>query len=221
MPRTSPHAVGRTRSIHIFLSHAHKDAALVKQTAGALASLGLVPFVAAHDIPPAREWLEDVQHELTISDALAAFLTPEFRASAWADQEVGYALAQGKKVLPIQLDAATAPHGFLERYQAVHASNMTAHEIAVTIFNWLFSYDEFRNELIQEIISHLHNERFEASLRVWVARLSQARNLSGSDLAAISGAIEDNPLISTNRHLQNEIQTIVMRVRVESEQSTQ
>lgn len=209
--------MARTRTLRIFLSHAREDIAVAQATAAALSNLGLTPFMAARHIRPAREWLPRLERELTASDALAAFLTPAFRTSAWADQEVGYALAKGKKVLPIQLELMSAPHGFIERYQAVQASNMTPHDIALSIFDWLLSYDDARQELKYLVISNLRNDRSEAGLRLWITRLMQLSKASTADIAAILAAAEANSMIATNPSLRNDIQSIIERLPKETE----
>lgn len=206
--------------IKIFLSCAHEDSTVVRKTAVVLSNLGLTAFLAARDIPPAREWLPRLEHELTTSTALAAFLSPAFRASAWADQEVGYALAKKMKVLPIQLDIISVPHGFIERYQAVLASEMTPHNIALSIFDSLLDYDDTRQSLKYLVISRLRSQRSESSLRMWAARLARLPRLSDTEIKAVSAAVDANSMITTDPFLRSDIETIIRRLRTQIEPET-
>ncbi len=50
-------------------------------------------------------------------DALVALITPDFHASSWTDQEIGWALGRGVPVIPVRLGAD--PYGFVGKIQAV------------------------------------------------------------------------------------------------------
>src|SRR5262249_10289230 len=120
---------GRAR-YNVFISHAVQDATLVSSIAVALRYEGLRAFVATYHITPANEWLPDLERELRSCAALVALLSPAFRSSQWTDQEVGFALAFQRKIIPLQISANGLPHGFLQRYQALRVDNMSARQIA-------------------------------------------------------------------------------------------
>jgi len=206
--------------IKIFLSYATEDKIVVRETAVALSDLGLATFLALRDFRPAAEWLPRLEHELTTSDALAAFLSPAFRASAWADQEVGYAVAKKKKLLPIQLDLVSVPHGFIEPYQAILASEMTSRDIAVSIFDSLSDYDDTSLYLKYLVISRLGSQRSEGSLRMWAERLARLPELSDTERKAVSAALDANSMIATDPVLRTDIVTIIRRLRTRIEPET-
>lgn len=93
---------------------------MVGQIATALEYWPFACFVAHEEIEPSLGWQEVIESALGTCDALIAFYTPDFRESAWCDQEVGWALGRGLIMIPVHLSAN--PHGFAGAIQAVPAS---------------------------------------------------------------------------------------------------
>src|SRR5205823_2110310 len=53
---------------------------------------------------------------------------PDFCASKWCDQEVGFAIGAQKLVVPVRLGAD--PHGFIGKYQAISGANKPSDQLA-------------------------------------------------------------------------------------------
>ncbi|OFV85047.1 MAG: TIR domain-containing protein [Acidobacteria bacterium RIFCSPHIGHO2_02_FULL_67_57] len=101
----------------MFLSHkaeVKKNAAELKE---ALAVFGVSCFVAHQDIPPTKEWQDEIENALASMDAFVALLTERFHDSMWTDQEVGYALARGVSMIAVKL--GKDPYGFIGKFQAL------------------------------------------------------------------------------------------------------
>jgi hypothetical protein len=205
------HQVSDHTRLVIFLSHANSDGPLVERTARALSELTLQPFVAAHHVAPAEEWLPQLEAELLRADVLAAFLSPAFRDSAWTDQEIGHALGRRRMVIPIQLDKSMAPHGFLHRYQSLPAFNMTPDQIAASIFQLLLGYPETRTPLRNIVFRRLKSDRSEVRLQAWVARAVTFDRLTGSEHTELSAALESNPVIRNNSLFASSLRDIINR----------
>jgi hypothetical protein len=92
----------------------------VSQLKAALLDRGISAFVAHDDIEPILEWQDEISLALQSMHALAALMTPDFHASNWTDQEIGWALGRGMPVIPIQL--GTVPYGFVGKIQAIRGS---------------------------------------------------------------------------------------------------
>jgi hypothetical protein len=58
----------------------------------------------------------EIEKALRTCDGLATYLTSDFSASVWTDQEVGYCLARNVAIVPIRIDVN--PYGFVGKYQA-------------------------------------------------------------------------------------------------------
>jgi hypothetical protein len=104
----------------LFLSHVSLHKSKVSQLKAALLDHGISAFVAHEDIEPSLEWQEEISLALRSMHALAALMTPDFHASNWTDQEIGWALGRGAPVIPIQLDVV--PYGFVGKIQAIRGS---------------------------------------------------------------------------------------------------
>lgn len=120
-----------TNSFKLFISHisAHKDKALrLKECLEAYAISG---FVAHVDINPTLEWQREIERGLYTMDALIAIHTKGFSASTWTQQEVGFALGRGVKVISFRM--GEDPTGFISKHQALSRRQRTAEEIAIEI----------------------------------------------------------------------------------------
>ena len=62
--------------------------------------------------------------------ALSAFITHDFHASAWTDQEVGWAFGRGLLVVPVRLGAD--PYGFAGKVQGI-SGNLEKPELLATL----------------------------------------------------------------------------------------
>lgn len=105
------------RRFRLFLSHVSSHKVAVSKLKDELSLRGVAAFVAHEDIEPSLEWQGEIQLALSSMHALAALVTPDFHASPWTDQEVGWALCRGLIVLPVRLGAD--PYGFFGKWQAV------------------------------------------------------------------------------------------------------
>lgn len=72
-------------------------------------------------------------------DALVAILTPGFRESVWTNQEIGFALGRGVKIISLRM--GEDPPGFISAEQAIPQQQRMAVDIAPIIVG-LLSDDE-------------------------------------------------------------------------------
>jgi TIR domain len=105
------------RPYRLFLSHVSADKAFVDFVKHELSIRCIAAFIAHEDIVPSLEWQDELSLALRSMHALAALVTPEFHASQWTDQEVGWALGRGVPVFPVCLNAT--PYGLMGRFQGL------------------------------------------------------------------------------------------------------
>lgn len=117
-PRKSDH-VWSSSSVRLFISHNTADKATVAAVKDALTARGFACFVAHQDIAPTREWADEILLALDTCDAVLAWLSEDFHASPWTDQEVGYAIARRIPIVPVKLLPKLDPYGLMGRYQAL------------------------------------------------------------------------------------------------------
>ena len=119
--------------IRVFISHTSSHRGAVGEIARGLDRFAFSCFVAHDAIEPSRSWQDVIELALRTCDLLLAYVTPDFSASRWTEQEVGWAL--GREVIVIPLKVGADPYGFFGAYQALpvgpekHAGQ-TATEIA-------------------------------------------------------------------------------------------
>ena len=188
----------------VFVSHPIASAALANRVVRALEVLPtLRGFVATEDLYVGRPWFEALTDQLMSCNALVAFIAPGFRESTWCDQEVGYVLGRGKKVLPVEFSRVPiAPHGFLGRYQAINGYEKSDRHLADRIFDALYADESERPELIASVLEALRVGRDPGRLRLWAGRLLIAGpGLNGDQRANVDQILRLNPLVRTDPNL--------------------
>lgn len=104
--------------LRLFISHRDVHKAEVKKLAAELERYGISSFVAHDSIGPMREWKNEILKALKSMDAFLCYITNDFYASVWTNQEVGFAIAKG---IPLYLYSAdrSDPKGFKLDIQAI------------------------------------------------------------------------------------------------------
>src|SRR6266571_1313242 len=85
----------------VFLSHSGTDAPWVKYIAGRAQAVGVEAYLYEHDPQPGHLIAEKVKQAIARSDAVVVLLTRSAHRSAYVQQEIGFAEAKGKLVVPL------------------------------------------------------------------------------------------------------------------------
>ena len=85
----------------IFLSHSSADAVWVKWIAKNLGTVGIQAYLYEHDPQPGTSIASKVKSAIQRSDALVVLLTGSSQFSAYVQQEIGFAEATAKLVIPL------------------------------------------------------------------------------------------------------------------------
>jgi hypothetical protein len=96
-------------------------------------------FVAHEDIHPTLEWQKEIERALFTMDAFLAIHTPGFKDSFWTQQEIGFAVGRGVKIISFKM--GEDPTGFISKQQALARQRRTAEEIAKEV-DALLALDE-------------------------------------------------------------------------------
>ena len=126
----SAHWLG-SKDFRLFISHLSRDKAKAIRLKEGLSAHAISGFVAHEDIEPSRVWQDEIERALFTMDALVAVCTTGFSASVWANQEIGFALGRGVKVISVKM--GEDPVGFISKRQAVSRGQRSAEEIAAEI----------------------------------------------------------------------------------------
>lgn len=128
-----------TTKFRLFISHISKHKKVATRLRDALSPLAVAGFVAHEDIHPTSRWQAEIERGLATMDALVAILTPGFRESVWTNQEIGFALGRGVKIISLRM--GEDPPGFISAEQAIPQQQRMAVDIAPIIVG-LLSDDE-------------------------------------------------------------------------------
>ena len=88
----------------LFISHVSKDKLRAARLKDACAVFGIAGFVAHEEIEPTKSWQDEIFRGLRTMDALVAVLSEGFKGSVFCQQEVGFALGRGTKIVTIRVD---------------------------------------------------------------------------------------------------------------------
>jgi hypothetical protein len=133
----------------LFISHTAKDKDKATRLRDCLVPFHIAGFVAHQDIYPTAEWQIEIERALISMDAFLAIHTVGFSQSFWTQQEVGFAVGRGVKIISFKMDED--PTGFISKRQALPRLNRSAEEIAKEV-NTLLLEDETTAARLQEII---------------------------------------------------------------------
>lgn len=137
----------KTKLFRLFISHISKDKLIATRLKECLAPYAISGFVAHEDIHPTLEWQSEIERALYTMDAFIAVHTKGFSLSFWTQQEVGFALGRGTKVISFKM--GEDPTGFISKQQALARRNRTAEAIAKEI-DQLLGQDRRTSERLSE-----------------------------------------------------------------------
>ncbi|WP_159079850.1 toll/interleukin-1 receptor domain-containing protein [Methyloceanibacter sp. wino2] len=124
-----------TKLFRLFISHISQEKVKATRLKECLATYGISGFVAHDDIHPTLEWQDEITRALFHMDAFIAMHTRGFSASTWTQQEVGFAVARGVKIVSLRM--GEDPTGFIGRRQALPRLQKRAEDIAKEVHELL------------------------------------------------------------------------------------
>lgn len=137
----------------LFISHVATQKEKASRLRECLAEYDISGFVAHEDIHPTAEWQIEIERALLVMDAFIAIHTPGFSKSFWAQQEVGFAVARGVKIISLKM--GEDPTAFISKHQALPRLTKNAEQIAKEIKEVLLA-DELTKERLETVI--MNNE---------------------------------------------------------------
>ena len=85
----------------IFVSHSAADAEWAKWVHREAGRVGIEVYLFEHDTRPGTLLSDKIQQAIRLCDALVVLLTPSSEASPYVQQEIGFAQAAQKPVIPL------------------------------------------------------------------------------------------------------------------------
>ena len=93
-----------TKEYNVFLSYAHQDKSWVAEFIHALQTAGIRNWFDLNAVTPGELWPEKLQEALRQSETLVVFLSPDSVKSPSVLFEVGAAVADHKRIIPVLVD---------------------------------------------------------------------------------------------------------------------
>jgi hypothetical protein len=106
-----------TKQFRLFISHISKDKHRAMRLKECLEPYAISGFVAHMDVHPTLEWQLEIDRALNFMDAFIAIHTPGFSSSVWTQQEIGFAIGRGVKVISFKM--GEDPTSFKSKQQAL------------------------------------------------------------------------------------------------------
>ena len=184
-------------TIRVFISHTHLHQANAAELQVALSSFGIASFVAHNDIEPTRQWEVEIIKALQSMHILVAFLTDDFKNSAWTDQEVGAAVGRGVPVFPISMGCV--PYGFMQRYQAIPGSFGVyggVQKISTVIFDSILSDDRLESLAVDAYVSGVKSSHRYARTDMFASSWNRIGKLSDQQARSLLQAYNSNNQVS-------------------------
>jgi hypothetical protein len=85
----------------VFMSHAGPDRTWVQWLAAHAGQIGIDVYLFEHDPQPGNYISDKVQHQINLCDVVVVLLTTNSAQSAYVHQEIGFAEAHHKLIIPL------------------------------------------------------------------------------------------------------------------------
>jgi hypothetical protein len=93
--------MAKQKKYDIFLSYSQKDRLWVSEFVSALRESGITEWFNVQDLRPGGRWQEKIQEALRQSSTLVVILSPNSVDSPWTFFELGAAIADEKRIIPV------------------------------------------------------------------------------------------------------------------------
>ena len=178
----------------LFLSHVAKHKVVVSKLKDELDWFGMSAFVAHEAIKPSLEWQREIELALRSMHALLALVTPDFHASNWTDQEIGWAFGRGVLAVPVRL--GVDPYGFAGKVQGINGDLEKPESLAKSVFETLLANPQTHGEVRRGFVTALCGSgSFNQSitLRDYIPEIT---DFTDEEKAAMKEACEKNSQVA-------------------------
>jgi TIR domain len=183
----------RKRMYRLFISHLSGQRMFAAELQESLLRYGISAFVAHNDIEPTLEWQAQIETALSTAESLIALLHPDFHASNWTDQEIGFAMGRGLPVYAVHF--GHAPYGFIGRFQAFAGQGKTAAALAREIFDSYRKNKQSQRKMADVLVGLFEDSPSFADAKARIGYLEELEFWDVSFVARIQTAAESNSQI--------------------------
>ncbi len=193
----------------VFISHLAVERAFAADLQKELCRYGIYCFVAHKDIEPTKAWQDEIEAALQTCDALIALLHPNFHASNWTDQEIGYAMGRGIPTFAVRF--GQDPYGFLARFQAFNGLGKQVGELAGELFGALMKHPSTRCQIAESLVNLFELSGSFAQSKERIGYLEQVEYLDSHLASRIQLAAKENFQIKDSWGVGQRVQRLVAK----------
>jgi hypothetical protein len=207
-PRLDP-PFWRKGMLRLFVSHLAIHRAFAGELQEALLDFGISCFVAHNDIEPTKEWQTQIETALATCDALVALLHPNFHASNWTDQEIGFAMGRGVPTLSVRF--GQDPYGFIGRFQAFNGKEKTAIALARELFDSYRKNKQTQRRMSEVLVGLFEESGTFADAKARIGYLEDLEFWEPSFSTRIQSAAKSNSQVSSSWGVPARVQALVKK----------
>lgn len=189
--------------INVFICHADEDQKTAKEVADCFEKcFGFKVFYSKESLTFSEDWLNDIYIALDKSDLFIPLLSRDLNKSAFANQEIGVAIAKNKRIIPLSIDGSD-PRGFVKN-QANKLSVIDEDSIlkfATLLYFNVFNETKLRPWIPSAMDSLIHAFCYSDSFKrtsiilKLIIRTHGLRKFSKDQIKKIVSASKDNSMI--------------------------
>jgi hypothetical protein len=174
----------------LFASHVSAHKVAVSKLKDELELFGISAFVAHEAIQPSLEWQREIELALRSMHALLALITPDFHASNWTDQEIGWAFGRGVLVVPVRL--GEDPYGFAGKVQGISGKLEHSKTLAKSVFGALLANPQTHAEMRHALARAFCSARSYPHAIMLRDYIPEITDFTDAEKASMSDACESN-----------------------------
>jgi TIR domain len=201
----------RKGMLRVFLTHLATKRASAAAIQEACLPFGISCFVAHNDIEPTAEWQTQIETALATCESLVALLHPEFHASNWTDQEIGFAMGRGVPVFGVQFGQTL--YGFIGRFQAFAGNEKSAPVLAKELFDAYRKHKQTQRRMSEVLIGLFEQSESFAQAKSRIGYLEDLAVWEPSFSARLKSAVEANSQISGAWDVPERVKALIKKWR--------
>jgi hypothetical protein len=142
--------------LRVFVSHLSSEKDKAARLRDCMKSVSMSAFVAHEDIEPTLEWQVQIERALNSMDLFISVHTDGFSKSVWTQQEIGYAVAKGVKIIAVRM--GEDPTGFIQKNQALSRGTKRAEQLVQEIKTLVLKDERLREKYERDIETDLKDD---------------------------------------------------------------
>jgi hypothetical protein len=149
------------RDVDVFLSYSHKNRKIGGYLKECLENFGLKVFLAHKDNKISDEWKVKILEKLRNCDVFVPLISTDFASSEWTDQEIGFALAHNKYIMPVKIEDLE-PYGFIAKFHGGKlnsGSHADCYNISIEIIEAILKKRELMDRMMDRLIKSFINSK--------------------------------------------------------------